>query len=81
MNNKIKSHFVGRWGDLTGYSVIYILVITFVTLFLGLNKYEKWTCDNYEIVTGRESKWIDYDVCYVKTDSGKWIRYDINFKE
>ena len=57
--------------------------MVFVVLIHGLilNFLCQRSCENYEEVTGRESKWIFMDSCYVKKDDGKWIRYDLSFKE
>lgn len=37
--------------------------------------YGQYTCGNYQKVTGKETKWVAFDDCYVKADAG-WQRWD-----
>ena len=80
MDKKMKNHFLDYYG-LTGYSIFYITAIVAALLVVGINALESWRCDNYQEVTGRESRYIDYDSCYVKNDHSKWVRYDSNFND
>lgn len=77
---KIKNHFLNSYG-LTGYSIIYSVIIFIILLFISLNKYTEWQCKNYQEVTGRESIYISFDACYVKNKDGELIRYDSYYKE
>lgn len=54
-----------------------ILSISLVVggLMLGANYWESYKCGNYEEVTGKATKWIFMDECYVQTDAG-WQRWD-----
>ena len=79
MLNKIKSHFF-VYGGLSGNSLIYMVVIIIYLLFAGVNKYERWSCGNYEMVTGFESKYIEWEHCYIKGSDGVFIRYDEKHK-
>lgn len=79
MLNKIKNHFVNEWG-VTGYLVIYICLIFFILLALGANKYSRWQCSNYTEATGFESKYIEWDSCFIKGSDGVFIRYDDKYK-
>ena len=55
--------------------VILFAVISFGGLMLGANGWEQYTCNNYERVTGKETKWVFMDECYVSTTVG-WQRWD-----
>ena len=39
------------------------------------NYWASYKCGNYEKVTGKATKWIFMDDCYVQTDAG-WQRWD-----
>ena len=62
---------------------IFILIIIsfFVAMFILFDSYAEYRCENYEEITGRKSKWVFMDACYVKTSEGKWIRYDTSHKD
>jgi hypothetical protein len=79
MLNKIKKHFVNGWG-ITGYSMIYIASIAFLLMMTGANKYSRWQCSNYTEATGFESKYIEWDSCFIKGSDGVFIRYDDKYK-
>ena len=53
-------------------TIVYIGAICF-----WINKYETYACNNYEIVTGTETKYSSFDACYVKTPDGwnRWSEY------
>jgi len=80
MINKIKKHFYSRIFGLSGWSVIYLTVIGLYLLGLGVNKHERWSCANYEAVTGFETKYIEWEYCYIKGSDGVFIRYDEKYK-
>lgn len=43
-----------------------ILTITIIVPVAFIDNYHrKFQCDNYEIATGRETKWFHFDDCYV----------------
>lgn len=64
------------------FTLVVVLTTAFFTLVvLPLNYYHQWQCENYQEITGRESKWVHFDNCYVKTKDDEWIRYDDKFKE
>jgi hypothetical protein len=47
-----------------------------LAIILGLSEAgQRYSCNNYERVTGRETKWIFLDECYVKA-AGGWERWD-----
>jgi hypothetical protein len=75
----MKEHFVNIYG-LTGYSIAYICIVSIVLIFLGADEYNEWLCDNYEQVTGFDSKYINWDGCYVKDSDNVFIRYDQKYK-
>ena len=41
----------------------------------GSNSYGRYQCTQYEAVTGKQTKWVTLDECYVKTADG-WQRWD-----
>lgn len=53
--------------------LIIVLICTFV---LGMNEYVSWSCSSYQKTTGTESKYVDFDACYVMGEDGKFKRYD-----
>lgn len=59
---------------LLGLSVVLTLVMMFVA-----NEHQGWMCDNYSEVTGRDTKYISWDTCYIKVDD-EWIRYDSTYR-
>lgn len=75
----MKKHFIDKYG-LTGYSIIYLCVIGITLLCFGINKYERWLCGNYAQVTGFETKYINWDSCYIKGSDNVFIRYDEKYK-
>lgn len=39
-------------------------------LVLMVNAYGRYQCENYESVTGKPTKFVDFDSCYVKAHAG-----------
>lgn len=75
----VKNHIWDSWG-ITGFGLIYsFLVIVSLFIFAAI-KWSEWSCDNYQEVTGFESKFIAFDACYVKNKNGIFIRYDSYYK-
>ena len=71
----VKNHFWDRYGlTLFGLICIWCIVIS------GAVKWSEWSCDNYQKITGFESKFIAFDACYVKNEDGRFIRYDAYYK-
>ena len=52
-----------------------VLAVIVAGLMLSYNFLGKYTCDNYHKVTGKETKWVFMDECYIKTNAG-WQRWD-----
>ena len=44
-------------------------------IILGANYWQSYRCDNYEKVTGKATRWMFMDECYVQTEAG-WLRWD-----
>lgn len=44
-------------------------------LLVGGNIHSRYQCNNYETVTGIETRYIEWDTCYISTESG-WQRWD-----
>ena len=76
----MEEHFFNGYGDLSYWSLFYIGVICVGLTFAGENQYEKWLCGNYEQVTGFQTKYINFDSCYIKGGDGVFIRYDDKYK-
>lgn len=49
--------------------------LLFGGLMLGANYWGSYQCENYEKVTGKATKWVFMDECYVQTNVG-WQRWD-----
>ena len=71
----MKKYFIDIWGDFTGLSWLLIVGLLIVSLTLLVNYGYERSCSNYSEMTGKETKWLFLDACYVNTESG-WIRYD-----
>jgi len=61
--------------------LLILYVAVFFLLLLAVNYYEEYRCNNYQEVTGRDSKWVFMDECYVKKYDNTWIKYDSKYKE
>jgi len=79
MSDKIISVFFDNLGiTFIGMATLMVFLLTFS--IAGLNKYSKWQCNNYETMTGFESKYVEWDACYIKGSDSIFIRYDSNYK-
>lgn len=68
--------------DVKFLAVFAVAIILVIVAILFVDNYIKqYQCSNYQDVTGRESKYLFMDSCYVKGDNDKWIRYDSAYKE
>ena len=61
-------------------TIVMVFVLTFVVYF-PFTFHEQWVCSNFEDVTGRQTRYIRFDGCYVKNKQGEFIRYDRYYKE
>lgn len=63
------------------YGFEYVCIVVLVVFILLIDLLYQRSCNNYKEITGRDSKYVFMDACYVQNEEGKWIRYDKNFKE
>lgn len=65
----------------TKANVTFVAVcVVVIGLFIyGIDAYSEWQCDNYNELTGRDTKYINFDVCYVNVND-EWVRYDSNYR-
>ena len=40
--------------------------------FIMINEFERWQCNSYQNATHRETKYYDFDTCYIKANNGQW---------
>lgn len=76
---KVKKMFFDDYG-LTGIGILCAAILGIGFLFVIANSHIKWQCSNYEEITGFESKYVNYDACYIKGSDGIFIRYDSKYK-
>jgi hypothetical protein len=60
-----------------GFATMILLVLGTViggVLFAG-NAAGAYQCNNYAELTGKETRWVTLDTCYIKTERG-WQRWD-----
>lgn len=58
---------------LMGSLILGILLFSLFT-FTGISYYEQWQCNTFSSLSGKESKYVFYDTCYVK-HNGQYMRY------
>jgi hypothetical protein len=75
----VKNHFWDRDG-LTFFGLICVWLLISGIVISGVVKWSEWSCDNYQKITGLESRFIAFDACYVKNEDGRFIRYDAYYK-
>lgn len=67
--------------DIIGFVVVVLLVlgIPFVALVLIGNEAERNACANYQKTTGKETRFFNFDQCYIKTEDGfqRWDEYKV----
>lgn len=58
-------------------SVLLVAVAIFVFGFIPANIYGRYACENYARITGKETRYANFDECYVKTAQGfqRWDEY------
>lgn len=59
-----------------------VLLPTFIVIALagvGSNEYSRYQCSNYERIAGKETRYANFDTCYVKTAQGfqRWDEYKL----
>ena len=47
----------------------------FGSIFVAAHFYGQYQCTNYQVATSKETKFVPFDTCYVKTKDG-WQRWD-----
>lgn len=47
----------------------------FGIVFAGSHYYGKYQCANYATITGKETRWVAFDACYIQAEAG-WERWD-----
>lgn len=52
-----------------------VLALCFGALVFVSDQYAQYQCENYTRATGKETRYLRFDSCYIKTDSG-WQRWD-----
>lgn len=59
--------------------IIAAIVVVIAAFLFGIltlwHWYATYQCANYERITGKETKFAAYDICYIKTADG-WQRWD-----
>lgn len=59
------------------FGVLAFFLVDIAATALFSNFYGGYQCGNYAAITGKETKWLAFDSCYVKTERGwqKWDEY------
>ena len=55
---------------------IVLIVGVIGTIFYGMNSYTKYKCSQYQTVTGKPTRYVNFDSCYIK-DKGVYERYEV----
>ena len=50
-----------------------VLGLMLLAVFVS-DSWARYTCANFENVTGKNTRYVAFDVCYIKHD-GEWMRY------
>ena len=63
--------------DFFGLMLVAFLLIVGITapLIAGQNYYNSWTCGNFAELSKVETKYVNWDTCYVKAGD-QFIRYE-----
>ena len=56
-------------------TIVTIVTIAISSIALGINEHEKYTCNQYEKMTGHKTEYSNFDMCYVSTN-GKMQRWN-----
>lgn len=59
----------------TALGVILFSAAILTPCFFAIDGMVRYQCGNYEKTTGKQTKYIFADACYIKTDDG-WQRWD-----
>ncbi len=51
------------------------VALLFTGIALAADAMGRYTCSNYTEITGKQTRWVTLDECYVKTTNG-WQRWD-----
>lgn len=58
------------------FAPVLILIGSVIGLLtVGLNYFNAYQCENYEEITGKRTKYANFDACYIETAEG-FQRYD-----
>lgn len=54
-----------------------LTIVTFIIIGITAlsNEYVRYQCNQYEEITGKETKYSHFDSCYISTENG-WQRWD-----
>ena len=57
------------------------LISLLFVLGIGGNEFERYQCNQYSKITGKQTVYSNFDVCYVMTESGlqRWDEYKIRY--
>ena len=63
--------------DFLAFTVFVVLMIGGIVgvVAVGEHHYGKYQCENFQKITGKQTQYAAFDMCYIKTESG-WERYD-----
>ena len=50
-----------------------LIVVILAAILFGINYWERYACGKYQDVTGRETKWVFMNDCYINTGSD-WLK-------
>ena len=58
------------------YVILPIVILIIIAVIVG-NEYNRYTCSNYEKITNKKTRYVNFDSCYVKTKQGyqQWDEY------
>lgn len=58
---------------------IFAIAVCFGGVALICNSIGSYSCSNYEEITGKATKWVTLDSCYIKTEGGwqPWEEYEV----
>lgn len=61
------------------FGFVVAIMIPIIVTIVGLNEYTRYQCKNYSQITQKETKYANFDACYVKTEQGfqHWDEYKI----